>query len=235
MSFFRNILLLVPILFSLYSPAQKISNVDFDIIKREVTDSNSIFFYPKLIKRYKNADSTLSFIDFQHLYYGSVFQPNYSPYGHTESADKFYELYKNEKFKKALKAGEKAFAENPVNMTLVFRLAVTHLALGNKNQARKLADLYYKIMDVILSSGDGQSIQSAYVVISVADEYEIVAEHKLQVKKQQLIGHTDVLTFDKKSQKNRKKKIKALYFDVTFPLNYLANSFKNIDIDTNKE
>jgi hypothetical protein len=226
MHYLSSLIILINLFVSSLAPAQKISNIDFDSIKRETTDSNSIFFYPKLLQRYKNADSTLSFIDFQHLYYGSVFQPGYSPYADNEYIEKFYELYNNEKFEKALKAGEKAFRESPLNMPLTFRLAVTHLAVGNKTQARRLADLYYKIMDVILSSGDGQSIQTAYVVISVADEYEIIAEHRLQVKKQQLIGHTDVLTFDRKSQKNRKKKIKTLYFDVTFPLKYLTDGFE---------
>ena len=99
-------------------------------------------------------------------------------------------------------------------------------------KARKLANLYYNLMDVILSSGDGKSIQTAYVVTRVSDEYEIIAEYKLQVKKQQLIGNTDVMTFDKKAQKNRKEKIKVLYFNVFFPLNHLSNSFKQFDEET---
>tara|TARA_Y100000589_G_scaffold328039_1_gene371221 strand:+ start:43478 stop:44182 length:705 start_codon:yes stop_codon:yes gene_type:complete len=215
-----------------FTQAQKISNVDFDLIKREISDSNSIFFYPNLLERFKKFDTTLTFLDYQHIYYGSVFQSNYSPYYNSQTEEKFYELYKKEKFKKAIPSGIKAFEDNPVNMRLIFRLAVANLAEGNKQKARKLANLYYNLMDVILSSGDGKSIQTAYVVTRVSDEYEIIAEYKLQVKKQQLIGNTDVMTFDKKAQKNRKEKIKVLYFNVFFPLNHLSNSFKQFDEET---
>ncbi|OJV40557.1 MAG: hypothetical protein BGO29_14480 [Bacteroidales bacterium 36-12] len=45
---------------------------DYDLIKKEIQDSSSTFYYPKLMSRLTQYDTTLSADDYRHLYYGSL-------------------------------------------------------------------------------------------------------------------------------------------------------------------
>lgn len=207
---------------------QKISNVDFDEIKLKTEDSLSNTYYPKLLQRFQEFDSLLTGKDYQLIYYGSVFQSYYKPYGSSPSEREFNELYKQRKYKDAIQHGEEALKENPVNISLIYKMAVCHERIVEYQLSSKYAKQYYALLDVIYKSGDGKSKNTAYVVIKIADEYEIVSDLKLKVKSQSLIGgNTDLLRIDSKGQKKQKgqKKIKALYFNVSMPFGSL---FKNI-------
>jgi tetratricopeptide (TPR) repeat protein len=213
--------------------AQKIAEIDFDLIKKNISDTNSVYYYEDLLDRFKIFDSTLTFTDFQYIYYGSVFQPTYSPYYPTKAEEIFYQLYQLKDYRQALIYGKQAFEQNPVNTTLIFHLSIIHLALNNKKKSLQYANLYYHLLDVILNSGDGKSAETAYVVTRIGDEYEIIAQNNLQIKRQKLVGHTDIITFYKKAQKHREEKIKILYFDVTFPIKHISNLYDNF-LDENK-
>src|SRR5690606_10271926 len=88
---------------------------------------------------------------------------------------------------------------------------------------------YYGFLQTILSSGDGQTASTAFVVISVDDEYRVVGNLGLKVTEQELINDCDLLTFSKKNQP-RKNRIKQLYFNVRMPLLHYSSSYKNADL-----
>lgn len=205
--------------------AQKISNIDFDEIQKLITDSSSTYYYPKLLARLQDGDSTLTLKEYQCLYYGYSFSDSYSPYGESDDENSFMKHYQKENYGKALPYGLKVLKENPINPKITFKVAVCYNQAGDKNMARFYANRYYSFLDAIYSSGDGKSIETAYVVLSVGDEYEILAEKELQVTQQSLVGHTDVMTLDTKSQKGPDK-IKTMYFDVTKPFESLMKEFE---------
>ncbi|MBL7899139.1 MAG: DUF4919 domain-containing protein, partial [Crocinitomicaceae bacterium] len=102
---------------------------------------------------------------------------------------------------------------------------------GDTLMAKIYGKKYFGFLDVIYASGDGKSLETAYVVISVDDEYRIVGDLGLYVKQQVLINDCDLLIFEKKGQRKvRKKKIKELYFNVQMPLLSFSNSFKDADL-----
>jgi len=210
------------------SYSQNISNVNFDEIKLKIKDSTSSTYYPKLIKRFIEFDKTLTNDDYKLIYYGNVYQSYYSPYGDSDNQDKFMELYKSEKYTEAIPLGEKVIQENAVNPKILFKLLVCHYTTGDTVTAKKYAKLYWGLLNRIYESGDGNGINSAYVVISVDDEYEILADLSLSMTKQALVGVTDVLTISKKGQKPPKgqKKITKLYFNVSKPFGHLGDMLK---------
>lgn len=208
---------------------QKISNIDFDNIKSQTQDSTSIYYYPVLIQRFMQFDTTLTGKEFSMIYYGNVFTDKYNPYGSGKNVDKFMKLYMGKKFKEAIPYGEKALADNPVNLKILFKVLVCFHSLGDKSIAKKYAKLYYGLLNEIYKSGDGKNFESAYVVTNVADEYEILADLELTSIGQALIDDTDVLTLDTTGQENSDKKIEKLYFNVSQSLNYLSREFKQKD------
>ncbi len=208
---------------------QKISNIDFDLIKTNIQDSTSTSFYPLLIERFLKADSTLTAKEYEFIYYGNIYYEHYEPYGESEAESKFLELYRDEKYKKAIPFGDKVLKENPVNLKILFKMLVCFNVLGDKTTARHYADLYFPLLECIFNSGDGKDFQTAYVVIKVSDEYEILADLQLNRTRQALVDDTDVLTIDENNQKVKdgEKKITSLYFNVSKPLDFLQQEFRN--------
>jgi hypothetical protein len=213
---------------------QKIGSINFDQVKRIVSDTSSVYFYPKLIQLLNADSSKISADEYWYLYYGHVFQQNYYPYGNTDSKKAFLEYYAqldqdSSKLDKAILLGKKVLKENPIDIEVQLKMYLCLSAANQPSAAREHAKHYYGFLDVIYASGDGKSVNSAFIVISVDDEYRIVGHIGLQVVEQSLINDCDVLTFSKRNQK-RRYRIKKLYFNVRLPLLYLSRSFENSDL-----
>lgn len=209
--------------------AQHIGSVNFTEVKDKTTDSTSQFFYPNLAKRLYQRDTTLTHEEYYFLYYGSVFRNTYHPYGSSNAKKDFNETYDKGNFESCLEKGQFVLKENPVDIEVTLKMIISYLAIGDTSTAKIYGHAYFGFLDVIYSSGDGKTPETAFVVISVDDEYRIVGDLGLQVKQQLLILDCDLLIFSKK-QKGRKKKIKKLYFNVQMPLMSLSDTFKYHDL-----
>jgi len=217
--------------------AQHVARIDFTEIKKETEDSSSTHFYPDLTKRFVSRDSTLTFEDYKHLYYGRVFRPKYRPYGTTNEKKSFLDLVKAAKYEEAIKEGEQLFKSDPVDLEVLLQMSICYLKTNQKEKKIWFATQYFSFLDVIYSSGDGKESRSAYVVTSVDHEYMILNDLGLNPVKQVLIDDCDLLFF-KKSQQVKvkgKKKIKQLYFNVRMPLMSLSKSYKDADLPDEEE
>lgn len=209
---------------------QQLSNVNFDEVKTEVADTNSIHYYPNLIDKIKSLDTNLTRSEYLHLYYGAVFQKNYHPYGATDAQVEFEEAYAADlKIEDLIEKGLKVFEENPINLGLLLKIAYLYSYSEQYDKATIFAKLYVSFLEVIYASGNGKTCESGFVVITVDDEYLITNDLGLKVIHQDLIGICDLLTFSKKGQK-RRNRIKSLYFNVRMPLVSLSNSFDQPDL-----
>ncbi|MBK7639492.1 MAG: DUF4919 domain-containing protein [Bacteroidetes bacterium] len=115
----------------LTSFGQRISNIDFDSIKLETNNAASPFYYDSLLVKYFNFQDvpqfdydTLTPHEFKLLYYGAVFQPFYQPKDETENESKFLDLYKENKFAEAIPFGVLGVKENPMNLSLIHKVAL---------------------------------------------------------------------------------------------------------------
>lgn len=216
-------------LLTLNLSAQKIGTVDFDEIKLLTQDSLSETYYPKLIERFMNFDSTLTENDYKLLYYGNIFTESYNPYGTSNTEGEFLELYNKQEYTKALPLGMKVLEENPINTTILFKMYVIYYQLNDKENLNNYALLYYGLLSEIYYSGDGKTCETAMVVIKVSDEYEILSEMQVKLEMQSLVGDCDLIEFDTESQitDNEQNPIKELYFNVRIPLEYLGKQFRN--------
>src|SRR6185295_3639357 len=95
------------------SSGQKISNVDFDDVKSKTQDSSSSQYYPLLLERFRNLDSTLTESDYKLIYYGNTLDSAYKPYWKSDNEKEFMKLYNQEKYQEAIPVGKKVLDENP--------------------------------------------------------------------------------------------------------------------------
>lgn len=216
----RTLLLLVIGLVCMRSNAQKVSNIDFDAVKKSL--DNSPKMYTGLLERFRQADSTLTNDEYKLIYYGQCFQKSYNPYGNDQkNFDSFKKYYQDEKFEQALPFALKMIDNNPLNMKMTFLALVCYHHINDVAGKANMSSRYNGIMKTIFDSGDGKSDPTAFVVMCINDEYELMANMQVQNTSQALRGFCDVMTL-----KENDLGIKELYFNVSKPLESMMNMFK---------
>ena len=205
--------------------AQKTSNVDFDDVKRTTTDPASPHYFPKLLARLQQADTSLHQPEYYYLYYGQVFAPDYRPYEADEISKEFLAAYNAKQNTEALAIGVPELARHPLNLKLRKKLLVCYNRLSQPTQGRHYATPYFGLLYTILGSGDGHTRQTAFVTVTIADEYEILSYYDLGYSKQSLVGSTDVFALRPATEPPRDEQHtftgQEIYFDARQPLLHL--------------
>lgn len=218
------ILLLSLVFNPLHSQEIKLIKPDYQLIKSAIKDSNSPMYYPKLQQKFNAADSTMTMEERRHLYYGSIFQDNYSPYATDDNSKKLMDILRNPEltdkdFDQIIVLGDEILKKNPFNLRV---LNYQLFAYEKKNEMSKLPGKITQlriIVDAILSSGKGTTAENAIYVTNVSHEYDVINILGFEFGgKQQLIGSNDYLTLAANPMK-----VEGLYFDVSASLNRFQN------------
>ena len=166
-------LLLFLLLVTTFIKAQEGLKIDYSEIKAKVEDKNSNSYYPKLLKRFNGFDSTLTIEDYALIYYGFSFQDAYLKNQPDERA--LNKLQKEENYEGLILESKKIMAVNPVSLTANDCMSYALLKTGHsKTEWKKYQDRFRAIRRVIASSGNGMTCESAYKVIYVSDEYNMI-------------------------------------------------------------
>ena len=214
------------------SQAQTILTVDLDAIGEEVNDSSSQYYMPQLLDKMSQLGDSLYYEDYYHLYYGTYHLKTYSPYGLSAGSPDVDKFIKKKKYKKALKSALERYRNQPISFYDLESIVYCYRKLGEEELADWYVYHYHNLMTLVMSSGDGKSTSTAYVVLAVANEYSILSYLGLQRASQALLsdehGQCDKLTLDKKAQKKvkGKKKTKELYFNVSTCFLHMSKSLK---------
>ena len=174
---------IISLIFTASLFAQTNSNLyevpDYNGIKEVISDSNTEFYYPKLMEMMKQHDPTLTIAEYRFLYYGYMFQPEYNIYFRSSKESELTKYYQSRRIPKKnydniIEIINQILEEDPFYIRgLNFLAYILHLK-GDEEEAAKIALQFRGIIDVILSSGDGQSPETGYHVISTAHEYVVM-------------------------------------------------------------
>ena len=146
-----------------------------DLIKKEVLDTSSVYYYPKLLGKINKKPAEITISDIFYLYYGQIFQPEYKfiAYLADDNQGAFRKAVMKGNCSKIINAGVKVISKFPVELT-------TLLHLRNCMEDNKIADTtsfinlrYRLLLNSILSTGDGKDFTTAIKVINEEDEYVI--------------------------------------------------------------
>jgi hypothetical protein len=203
---------------------------NYSEIEKKIKLKDSKFYYPKLIKKYYQSDPSLSLEEKRVLYYGFIYSPKYSPYGSREFTDKITAIFKNnyiseEDYEKIIEYSDILLEKNPFNINAINYKLYACKQIQNSSDVIKASVKLQIINDAILSSGEGLTKETAYVVINPNHEYSFL----------NLLGFTfsglrsTVEQYDYLSLKENEQNIEGLYFDASASANYMSNLFKNKD------
>lgn len=189
--------------------------VNYKEVSLKVSDPTSTYYYPVLFKRYLENDTTLSLLDYHYLYFGFTFQKKYKPYGRSDEIIEIRKILErnnlsNNDYKKLINLSEKVLDEFPFDLDAVLYMTMSNDKLGADDISKVWQYKYGKIIETILSSGDGISQKTAMHVITTKDEYIIIQILGLEFAgEQSLIKH-----FDRMKIEENEFGVDYLYFDI---------------------
>lgn len=174
--------------------------------------------YASLLARVKNADLSIDFKQLRVSYMESP-ERRHAMDTNKEGTEMFVALNKKD-YNKAVENADVVLASNFVNMDAHFVEYIAYRELQNDILSDFHKSVFSGLLKSITDSGDGKSIQTAYVVISVDEEYVLLRVLGLRTQKQSVAhegGHSyDVMeTIDPESNKTV-----TLYFNVDIPFKH---------------
>ena len=164
------------LIFSRISFAQEELNINFDEIKMKVENFNSETYYPKLLKRFNEFDTTLTLEENSLIYYGFSFQENYLK--NKPNEDKLKILSNNNEYEKLVLQCQNILEKNPVSLEANNKMGFALFKLGKpETEWKKYQKRYRDLRKVIVRSGNGLSCETAFKVIYVSDEYNMIYDY----------------------------------------------------------
>jgi hypothetical protein len=153
--------------------------VDFKNIRSAIAREKSAFYYPVLFDRYRNNDTTLSREEFRYLYYGFTYQEDYRPYAVHDAESAVNNLLMKDTltirdFADICGYCREILELHPFSMHYLLTSAIACTRMERVEEARIYYYKYNSILSTILSSGDGATEPSAWSVILISDEYELI-------------------------------------------------------------
>lgn len=188
---------------------------DYAQIKEQINNSKSDSYYPKLMERFVNCDTTLIIEDYRKLYYGFALREDYVPYQkeNQELLDIRHKLIESEASTEicndAIKIAQEALLDNPFNLTSLSIIPICYMQLGDSVNYKLWDNKLHGILEAIFSSGDGESAQTAIHVISIEHEYEIFNRLGYELDQVEVVNNqTDFIRV-----KENPENIKGVYFN----------------------
>ena len=224
----RKAILLLFVFFTVSSVVGQsfISKPDYKKIEKNIKDKKSNLYFESLMNRFKNADSTMTLDEKQHLYYGFTFTKDYNPYDRSGILDTIFSKLNEPdttkiNYSDVLHLCNQHVAKSPFDLRIYNAMLYLNEKLDDKANFEKAAVKLRSVVDAIMQSGDGKTKETAYYVIYVTHEYDMISILGYEFGgEQRLIEHYDYLKL-----KENPSKIPGFYFDITPSLEYLNKKF----------
>ena len=167
-----------------------------DSIMYGIIDSKSPYYYPALMMRYKEGDTTLTLEDYRHLYYGYAWQSGYKPFETPPAKDQLMmmfgenmDIYAQDPAK-ILACCLEIMETEPFNPSTVNMMTYAYGQLGDTINERASARRLEMIVETIKSTGTGLKENSAWHVLYFPHATELMAFMDLQYKRPEIVSRT---------------------------------------------
>ncbi len=207
---------------------------DYERLSKLVNDPQGPYYYPDLVRRFAQADTTLTLEQMHCLYYGYVFQKDYDPYIQMDEVEEALKIMDREKvskknFKKALKLLDDAIKKAPTHLRLYMYRHYANSQLYGEHSKAANDDVfrYAALISAIEASGDGASYESAFHVAIVRHSYDLMSYYGFRNTSQMLQFH-DGQSFDVFPLEENEYELEELYVNIDRCFSHLQKMlFKN--------
>ena len=190
-------------------------------VKEAVAEEQS---YSSLLARVKNFDRSVDFAVLRLAYAGT---PDYNPldkYGGAQEA--MFDALKNKQYETALKHAQSILNKNYVDIDVHLVCKYIYGEMNNPEKRDFHQFVVKGLINSIFNSGDGKSLETAYLVIN-KDEQTIILAVLGFKKKMQSVKSSNGHLYDVIEALNPETgKTSLLYFNVDIPIKWLTNNMK---------
>ncbi len=152
---------------------------DFEKIRTEINDRNSVYYYPRLMKEFQQNDTIMKLDKYRYLYLGYAMQEDYKPYrspsvSNASAIDIQKARLTNEECDEVIRLANLALEDNPLDLQ---QMAVLIAALKQRRHETLAKIWQYKlnyILMAIVSTGTGLDEDNAWYVIEPQHEYMLL-------------------------------------------------------------
>lgn len=214
--------------FTLSAQENNDRGVNYPKIEENIKIADSSFYYPDLWTAFLAGDSNMSLQEKRHLYYGYVFQNSYNPYAHSiymDSISQFYgkgNLLKND-YRKIILYSDSILSHIPFDIRSLQAKAFAYYSLDEKEKELKVQNQIMMIYDAILSSGDGLAKESAFHILYISHEYDLIDFLGFKFNGEQSLVEEK---YDYLLILPNEFQIEGFYFDASASFNYLLKLYK---------
>lgn len=164
--------------------------------------------------------------DFVALRVAYIDSEMYQPTGHYTYQKLIGRTNSATEFDDVVRICEKLLDNNPMDLEVRMMLDYAYEQIDQYDLAAKHRTFIEGMLRAIFESGDGRSMESAWQVIAVAEEYTLLSVMGLKLESQSLLNEGDyfydMLTVTKRVDDGSAESV-DLYFDITDPFLYLQN------------
>ena len=200
---------------SVAASAQRVP--DNEAIYNAINDPASPYYYPSLMLRYENGDTTLTLDDYYYLYYGFAFQDRYKPTDPIHGTDEIlavFERNNNPDVPDALEIiryAKQVMQQDPFSPNNINYLTYAYGIIGDTINERINADRFDKIYKTIESSGKGTIEKSPWHILWFSHANDLLAINGFEVDKRTIVSRsTEYITV-----RDNDQGAKGFYFDFT--------------------
>lgn len=164
---------------AVYSQDAFFTAPNYKQIERNVKDTSSPYYYPNLLERYLDGDSTFNTEERRHVYFGYVYQSQYIPSDTSEYNGKLAEILSKQSFtaqdyNNILLYADALLQEDPFNLRALNAKLLVYAQQNSVPEYMKVMNQRKIVQDAIVSTGDGMSEKTPFYVIKVAHEYDLL-------------------------------------------------------------
>lgn len=180
--------------------------------------------YEALLERVKAGDTAVSFKELRIAFTESQ---GYAPYGgDSEGRKSMLAALQEKDYDKALGSAGTILKQKYVDIIAHLVSSIAYNELKNVERAKYHHGIVDGLIQSILKSGDGKSIETAYVVIATDEEYALFNVLDMKAVSQSLVHDKDH-SYDKMDVVDRKtNQTTTFYFNIDIPFNWLSKSLK---------
>lgn len=172
--------------------AQEVVAPNYREIRTSIQNSKSANYYPQLMRRYLENDTTLTLEQYRCLYYGFTLQEDFVPY--QKERERLFEIRRElvttngskSTCSEAIKVAQSALEDDPFDLLAISTLSFSYLQLKDTVSYTLWNNKQDALLDAIVSSGDGDDVESAIHVINLEHEYEVLNRLGLQIESDSL-------------------------------------------------
>ncbi len=225
---FRILILFVLFFLGVNAQENKFSKPNYKRINKLTSKKKSDLYFPKLMKRYLESDCYMTLEEKRFLYYGFVFRKNYKPYTASKYRPVINKLLRKPKLskidlKELLRQTDLHLYHHPFDVEILRVRVYVYKQLRDKINIAKSRNQIKIIKDVLMSSGNGKTKNTAFHVINIKHEYELLK----MLGYQQLGRRKSINKFEYLKIKPNKDHIGGLYFNLIQSAKSLNNKIKS--------